>query len=148
MDRLREAAREGLIKNPGILPTDRFPSAMDVSTECPLDELWQNVSSQDHSTHLSVSSYFQIHCSFPLIFQICESLVAVTEYLSAWNKLLPNDGGPRPLNQAETKAVNHLFSWASAAALPSSDFAIQFNETISPSDGKPTRHSRRESFVY
>lgn len=56
MDKLRQTARDSLVKNPGIVPTDVLPAAIAASKKCPLDELWQNVSSQDHPTHLSVSS--------------------------------------------------------------------------------------------
>lgn len=148
MDELRRAAHDSLVKNPGIVPTDVLPAAFAASKKCPLDELWRSVSSQDHSTHLSVSNYFQIYRLYLLISQICESLVAVAGYLDVWDNLLPNDGDPRPLNQVETKAVNHLFSWASAVALPSSEFAIEFDETTDPSNGKPTRYSRRGSFFF
>lgn len=71
-----------------------------------------------------------------LIFQICESLVTATSYIDYWDGMLPNDQGPRPLKPAEAKAVNNLFDWASAAALPSSDFAVDFDETAEISDGK------------
>lgn len=40
------------------------------------------------------------------------------------------------MKPAEAKAVNNLFDWASAAALPSSDFAVGFDETAEISDGK------------
>lgn len=40
------------------------------------------------------------------------------------------------MKPAEAKAVHNLFEWASAAALPSSDFAADFDETVEISDGK------------
>jgi hypothetical protein len=60
----------------------------------------------------------------------------VTSYIDYWDGMLPKDQGPRPLKPAEAKAVNNLFDWASAAALPSSDFAVDFDETAEVSDGK------------
>ena len=53
----------------------------------------------------------------------------MTSYIDYWDGMLPKDQGPRPLKPAEAKAVNNLFDWASAAALPSSDFAVDFDET-------------------
>jgi hypothetical protein len=60
----------------------------------------------------------------------------VTSYIDYWDGMLPKDQGPRPLKPAEAKAVNNLFDWASAAALPSSDFAVDFDETAEVSDGR------------
>lgn len=80
-----------------------------------------------------------------LILQICESLVTATSYIDYWDGMLPNDQGPRPLKPAEAKAVNNLFDWASAAALPSSNFAVDFDETAEISDGKfPYKHKHVE----
>ncbi|KAJ5121518.1 uncharacterized protein N7515_009479 [Penicillium bovifimosum] len=88
------------------------------ASKCDLNQIWQDVSSYDHSTHLN----------------ICESLVAVTSYIDDWNCLLSNDAGARPLKPAEAKVVNNLFDWASAVALPSSEFAVEFDETAEISD--------------
>ncbi|KAG0158313.1 hypothetical protein PDIDSM_5826 [Penicillium digitatum] len=107
MDKLRKEAREALEQNPGKMPITFFPAV--AASKCDLSQLWQDVATYDHSTHLN----------------ICESLVTVTSYIDYWDGMLPNDQGPRPLKPAEAKAVNNLFDWASAAALPSSDFAVE-----------------------
>ncbi|KAJ5366405.1 hypothetical protein N7541_000346 [Penicillium brevicompactum] len=117
MDQLRKGAREALEKNPGKLPKDSFPFAS-TAREFELDQLWQDIVAQDHSTHR----------------KICESLVLTTGFISHWEITLPNNAGPRSLDHTETKAVNNLFNWASNAALPSSDFAINFEETAGLSD--------------
>ncbi|OQE45089.1 hypothetical protein PENCOP_c002G07926 [Penicillium coprophilum] len=117
MDKLRKEAREALVQNPGKMPIGFFP-AVAAASKCHLAQLWENVATYDHSTHLN----------------ICESLVTVTSYIDYWDGMLPNDQGPRPLKPAEAKAVNNLFDWASAAALPSSGFAVDFDETAEISD--------------
>jgi hypothetical protein len=60
----------------------------------------------------------------------------VIGYIEFWDPLLPNDAGPRPLTQVEAKAVNNLFDWVSAVALPGSEFASDFDETADFSDGR------------
>ncbi|KAJ5431328.1 hypothetical protein N7445_009060 [Penicillium cf. griseofulvum] len=117
MDKLRKEAREALVQSPGKMPIGFFP-AVAAASKSDLAQLWQDVSSYDHSTHLN-------------------SLVTVTSYIDYWDGMLPNDQGPRPLKPAEAKAVNNLFDWASATALPSSDFAVDFDETAEISDGLP-----------
>ncbi|CAP96804.1 hypothetical protein E8E15_008275 [Penicillium rubens] len=117
MDKLRKEAREALVQNPGKMPVGFFP-AVAAASKSDLAQLWQDVAAYDHSTHLN----------------ICESLVTVTSYIDYWDGMLPKDQGPRPLKPAEAKAVNNLFDWASAAALPSSDFAVDFDETAEVSD--------------
>ncbi|KAJ5812951.1 hypothetical protein N7447_009974 [Penicillium robsamsonii] len=117
MDKLRKEAREALVQNPGKMPIGFFP-AVAAASKNDLAQLWQDVASYDHSTHLN----------------LCESLVTVTSYIDYWDGMLPNDQGSRPLKPAEAKAVNNLFDWASAAALPSSDFAVDFDETAEISD--------------
>ncbi|KAJ5952765.1 uncharacterized protein N7479_011178 [Penicillium vulpinum] len=117
MDKLRKEAREALVQSPSKMPIGFFP-AVAAASKSDLAQLWKNVSSYDHSTHLN----------------ICESLVTVTSYIDYWDGMLPNEQGPRPLKPAEAKAVNNLFDWASAAALPSSDFAVDFDETVEVSD--------------
>ncbi|KAJ5940272.1 hypothetical protein N7516_000440 [Penicillium verrucosum] len=117
MDKLRKEAREALMQNPGEMPIDFFP-AVAAASKSDLHQLWQDVAAYDHSTHLN----------------ICESLVTATCYIDYWDGMLPNDRGPRPLKPAEAKAVHNLFEWASAAALPSSDFAADFDETVEISD--------------
>ncbi|KAJ5178424.1 uncharacterized protein N7500_001123 [Penicillium coprophilum] len=114
MDKLRKEAREALVQNPGKMPIGFFP-AVAAASKCDLAQLWENVATYDHSTHLN-------------------SLVTVTSYIDYWDGMLPNDQGPRPLKPAEAKAVNNLFDWASAAALPSSGFAVDFDETAEISD--------------
>ncbi|KAJ5200576.1 hypothetical protein N7491_008620 [Penicillium cf. griseofulvum] len=130
MDKLRKEAREALVQSPGKMPIGFFP-AVAAASKSDLAQLWQDVSSYDHSTHLN----------------ICESLVTVTSYIDYWDGMLPNDQGPRPLKPAEAKAVNNLFDWASATALPSSDFAVDFDETAEISDDiiKPQNESRFRS---
>ncbi|KAF4763498.1 hypothetical protein N7455_009645 [Penicillium solitum] len=117
MDKLRKEAREALVQSPGKMPIGFFP-AVAVASKSDLHQLWQDIAAYDHSTHLN----------------ICESLVTATSYIDYWDGMLPNDQGPRPLKPAEAKAVNNLFDWASAAALPSSDFAVDFDETAEISD--------------
>lgn len=56
MDELRKGVREILVKNPGRLPTPQDTGRFAPTVwECELDTVWQDVSSQDHSTHLNVS---------------------------------------------------------------------------------------------
>ncbi|KAF9253480.1 hypothetical protein DTO013E5_131 [Penicillium roqueforti] len=117
MDKLRKEAREALVLNPGKMPVGFFP-AVAAASKSDLGQLWQDIAAYDHSTHLN----------------ICESLVTATSYIDYWDGMLPNDQGPRTLKPAEAKAVNNLFDWASAAALPSSDFAVDFDETAEISD--------------
>ncbi|CDM31237.1 hypothetical protein CBS147339_60 [Penicillium roqueforti] len=117
MDKLRKEAREALVLNPGKMPVGFFP-AVAAASKSDLGQLWQDIAAYDHSTHLN----------------ICESLVTATSYIDYWDGMLPNDQGPRPLKPAEAKAVNNLFDWASAAALPSSNFAVDFDETAEISD--------------
>ncbi|KAJ5195965.1 hypothetical protein N7449_006444 [Penicillium cf. viridicatum] len=117
MDKLRKEAREALVQSPGKMPIGFFP-AVAAASKSDLAQLWQDIAAYDHSTHLN----------------ICESLVTATSYIDYWDGMLPNDQGPRPLKPAEAKAVNNLFDWASAAALPSSDFAVDFDETAEISD--------------
>ena len=49
---------------------------------------------------------------------------------------MPNDGGPKRLNNNETEAVKNLFQWASQLALPSSAFAAAFDEYAEITKGK------------
>lgn len=49
---------------------------------------------------------------------------------------MPNDGGPKRLNNNETEAVKNLFQWASQLALPSSAFAAAFDEHVEITKGK------------
>lgn len=60
MDQLRKGAREALEKNPGKLPKDSFPFAS-TAREFELDQLWQDIVAQDHSTHRKVSCLFGIN---------------------------------------------------------------------------------------
>lgn len=62
--------------------------------------------------------------------------MTVIGYIEFWDPQLPNDAGPRPLNQVEAKAVNNLFDWVSAVVLPGSEFASDFDETADFSDGR------------
>lgn len=54
MDKLRNEAREALVQNPGKMPVGFFP-AVAAASKSDLSQLWQDVSSHDHSTHLNVS---------------------------------------------------------------------------------------------
>lgn len=51
-----------------------------------------------------------------------------------FNPLLPNDGGPRQLGD-EAEAIIMLSKWASALALPSTEFAGSFDENIEVTPG-------------
>jgi hypothetical protein len=53
MDQLRKEAREALVQNPGKVPTGFLPGAM-AASKYSMAQLWDNVSSHDHSTHLNV----------------------------------------------------------------------------------------------
>lgn len=53
MDQLRKGAREALVQNPGKVPKDAFSFAS-TARELELDQLWQDIVAQDHSTHLKV----------------------------------------------------------------------------------------------
>jgi hypothetical protein len=56
MDKLRKEAREALIQTPGKVPTGFLPGAM-AASKCDLGQLWEDISSHDHSTHLNVSCF-------------------------------------------------------------------------------------------
>ena len=68
--------------------------------------------------------------------QVCENLYLATCFLDAWDPLLPNDGGPRPLEKDQAQVIVNLFNWASRLALPSSEFAVLFDETAEITPGK------------
>ena len=72
--------------------------------------------------------------------------MTVIGYIEFWDPLLPNDAGPRPLNQVETKAVNNLFDWTSAVVLPGSEFSSDYDETADFSNGKLARNTRKSIF--
>ncbi|KAJ5558431.1 hypothetical protein N7535_008642 [Penicillium sp. DV-2018c] len=119
MDVLRKQAREALAQNPGKVPNELTHATSAAAEKCDFTQLWQDVCSHDHSTHLNV----------------CESLVAVTSWTYRWDsESTPNHQGPPPLNPAEIEAVNNLYGWVSAAALPSSEFAAEFDECAEISD--------------
>ncbi|CAG8216980.1 unnamed protein product [Penicillium olsonii] len=129
MEELRKA-RATLAQTPGKVP-DSLPFAG--TAHCGIDQLWQDIDSQDHSTHSDVSFFWQFSASL-LIIQLCESLLLATGVIRNRDFQVPDDTGPRPLSPIETKAITNLFTWASRAALPSSEFASYFDETAGFSD--------------
>ncbi|KAJ5140076.1 hypothetical protein N7448_003484 [Penicillium atrosanguineum] len=116
MEKLRKQARDALQRDPGNLPPC-LPAAV-VAAQNDLYHLWQNVSAYDSSTNLI----------------ICESLLTAIEYLAAWDQLLPNDGGPKPLEGNEVEAVSNLFRWASSHALPTAAFAVDYDDNVEITD--------------
>jgi hypothetical protein len=54
MDELRTQVRRTLLQKPGQFPHDFAPGRIAVS-KCDLPQVWQNVESYDHSSHLNVS---------------------------------------------------------------------------------------------
>lgn len=52
---------------------------------------------------------------------------------------MPGDQGPREMSGDEAQAVHNLFHWASSLALPSSEFAVAFDETAAITPGKLLR---------
>lgn len=49
---------------------------------------------------------------------------------------MPGDEGPRGMDGDEAQAIHNLFHWASGLALPSSEFAVAFDETAETTQGK------------
>lgn len=56
MDRLRKEVRETLVQHPGEVPQGLFRANV-AASKSDLSQLWQDISSHDHSTHLDVSSF-------------------------------------------------------------------------------------------
>ncbi|KAJ6119751.1 hypothetical protein N7523_004031 [Penicillium sp. IBT 18751x] len=129
MEKLRKQARDALLRDPGNRPS--YLPAASAAAENDLYHLWQDVSGYDSSTHLN----------------ICESLLTAIGFLSAWDQLLPNDGGPKPLEGNEVEAVSNLFRWASSLALPTPAFAVNYDDSAEVTDELKTaqEESRRRS---
>ncbi|KAJ5722330.1 hypothetical protein N7488_000365 [Penicillium malachiteum] len=112
MDQLRNEARQALQKDPNNLP-DLLPSAMSVDGD--LQQLWQNVSQYDNSTY----------------FNACESLLTALNFVEgSFHMFLPEDEKIRQLEGDEAQTAINLSKWASSLALPSSEFASSFDDTI------------------
>ncbi|KAJ5159644.1 uncharacterized protein N7482_006648 [Penicillium canariense] len=122
MDQLRKEAREALQRNPWKRP-DFLRAAWTAVAQRGLPELWEDVSSHDSTTHQDV----------------CESLYTAFCFVDAWDPLLPNDGGPKNLNETEAQAVRNLFKWASQLALPSPAFAAGFDEHAETTEETPKK---------
>ncbi|KAJ5102156.1 Protein of unknown function DUF2454 [Penicillium alfredii] len=118
MDKLRTEAREALHRRP-LEPPPTLLAAFD-ATEDSLTPLWQDIASHESNSHLGA----------------CENLAIAINYIEFWDPLLPNDEGPKQLAADEIEAVIHLSAWASRLALPSSEFAISFDETAEISDSR------------
>jgi hypothetical protein len=50
------------------------------------------------------------------------------EFFSPWS---PEDGSPISFTQNQNEALNKIFKWASAVALPSAAYSVEFVETDS-----------------
>ncbi|CAI7648714.1 unnamed protein product [Penicillium pancosmium] len=119
MDQLRKEARLVLQQTPWNRPT----ALESASTRLTLAQLWTDVSSHENSTHLDA----------------CESLYAALSFLeTGYDPLLPARD-----NAAEATAINALCQWASQLALPSSEFAVSFDEN--PEITEEDKNSQEES---
>jgi hypothetical protein len=61
--------------------------------------------------------------------------LTATVFVTAWDPLLPNDEGPKQLQGNDVEAVSNLFGWASKLALPSSAFAVDYDDNAEITDG-------------
>ncbi|KAJ5980842.1 hypothetical protein N7481_008140 [Penicillium waksmanii] len=104
MDQLRKEARRVLQQTPWNRPT----TLESASTRLTLAQLWTDVSSHENSSYLDA----------------CESLYAALSFLeTGYDPVLPAQD-----NAAEATAINALSHWASQLALPSSEFAVCFDD--------------------
>ncbi|KAJ5737012.1 uncharacterized protein N7483_002137 [Penicillium malachiteum] len=142
MDQLRKEARQALQKDPKNLP-DLLPSAMSIRGD--LHQLWENVSQYDNSTYFNVSSQPNVssmNMLKPALDQACESLLVALNFVEAgFHMLLPEDEEIRQLEGNEAQAAVNLSKWASTLALPSSEFASSFDDTIEVTEGVYKAHS-------
>ncbi|KAJ6096126.1 hypothetical protein N7486_006872 [Penicillium sp. IBT 16267x] len=116
MDQLRQDARVVLQQDPWTLSQSEPPRLPSWGRKIKGDlrDLWQNVSTYDHSTCMNV----------------CESLYAALAFIEAIpDRLLPDDSGCRELGD-EITAASNLFKWANESALPSSEFASFFDDNV------------------
>ncbi|KAJ5672200.1 hypothetical protein N7507_001327 [Penicillium longicatenatum] len=122
MDQFRKEARTVLQQDTWTLSQSelpRLPSGRG-RIKGDLPELWQNISTYDHSTCMDV----------------CESLYAALAFIEAIpDRLLPDDSGCRELEGDEITAASNLFEWANKAALPSSEFAGSFDDNVEVTTG-------------
>ncbi|KAJ5568157.1 hypothetical protein N7450_010643 [Penicillium hetheringtonii] len=110
MDLIRKEARQVLQQNPW-----NRPSSLDsaVSARLNLAGVWADVSSHENSSYLDT----------------CESLYAALSVLQAgYDPELPQD------STKEATAINELGQWAAQLALPSSEFAVNFEEDAEVTD--------------
>lgn len=147
MDKLRQKAREALQRDPWNRP-DILQEAMMAAAQNNLHQLWKDVSTHDNSTHLDVSVYAidSQKSNSDRLEQACESIYAAFSFIDCgWDPLLPNDAAPRELKGDEAQAVANLFHWASALALPSSEFAAAFDENAEVTEGMFTQEQSPRS---
>lgn len=99
MEELRLACREALSQRHPTSTT--FPEVQVENIALPegLDQLWENVSSQEDANNLDT----------------CESLLVAYQFLKV--------RGVKDLSSADKDAANGIYSWASSAALPSPVYA-------------------------
>ncbi|KAJ6021115.1 hypothetical protein N7540_006619 [Penicillium herquei] len=137
MDKLRNEARQALQKDPKNLP-DFLPSAMSIRGD--LHQLWENVSQYDNSSFFNVSSQINessMKMLTPTLDQACESLLTALNFIEAgFHMVLPEDEEIRQLEGNEAQAAINLSQWASNLALPSSEFASSFDDSIEVTEVK------------
>ncbi|KAJ5770289.1 uncharacterized protein N7511_002340 [Penicillium nucicola] len=112
MDELRTQVRRILIEQPGKFPRN-FKPGRDAVSKCDLPQVWQNVESYDHSSHLNR----------------CESIASMISYVEYFQPWSPEDGSPISFTQEQNEALNGIFKWVSAVVLPSAAFSVEFVQT-------------------
>ncbi|KAJ5894689.1 hypothetical protein N7495_006380 [Penicillium taxi] len=117
LNALRKEVREAIQKDPWNLD-DNYRSGFRAAKQN-LHQLWLNVSNYDNSTNLNA----------------CESIWTANTFISFYDTFLPNDGGPRTFQGEEAEAVLNMFTWAVKMALPSSEFAANFDDNLEITEG-------------
>ncbi|KAJ6099256.1 hypothetical protein N7467_000791 [Penicillium canescens] len=128
MDELRTQVRRTLMQKPGQFPHDFAPGRIAVS-KCDLPQVWQNVESYDHSSHLNR----------------CESIASMLSYVEYFQPWLPENGSPRPFTQNENEALNKILKWASAVVLPSAAYSVSTNSTEFDEPTADVKRAQNES---
>ncbi|KAJ5295656.1 hypothetical protein PENANT_c001G00043 [Penicillium antarcticum] len=128
MDELRTQVRRVLIEDPGNFPRN-FKPGRDAVSKCDLPQVWQNVESYDHSSHLNR----------------CESIASMISYVEYFQPWSPDDGSPIIFTQDQNEALNKIFKWASAVVLPSAAYSVEFVQTESDEPTADIKRAQDES---